>query len=124
MPSWVQEGGLEQWVKRLKNPAIRQRVKREMAAPADEWENFYAAAGSPENIVLAGFVTEALKPLTGKTLAEVARKVGIPADRCGSLEAALTQAGRLDLSPPPRILITGSLYLAGEVLAANGTPPT
>jgi N-acyl-D-amino-acid deacylase len=73
MPPWVQEGGLEQWVKRLKDPAIRQRVKREMAAPADGWENFYVAAGSPENIVLAGFVTEALKPLTGKTLAEVAR---------------------------------------------------
>jgi dihydrofolate synthase/folylpolyglutamate synthase len=35
----------------------------------------------------------------------------------------LSQAGRLALSPPPRILITGSLYLAGEVLAANGTPP-
>jgi dihydrofolate synthase/folylpolyglutamate synthase len=64
------------------------------------------------------------KTLTSDALAEVARKVGIPADRCGSIEAALTQAGRLDLSPPPRILITGSLYLAGEVLAANGTPPT
>jgi N-acyl-D-amino-acid deacylase len=47
-----------------------------MAAPADDWENFYVAAGSPENIVLAGFVTEALKPLTGKTLAEVARMRG------------------------------------------------
>ena len=76
MPPWVQEGGLEQWVIRLKDPAVRQRVKREMAAPADDWENFYVAAGSPENIVLAGFVTEALKPLTGKTLAEVARMRG------------------------------------------------
>ena len=44
-----------------------------MAAPADDWENFFVAAGSPENIVLAGFVTDKLKPLTGKTLAEVAR---------------------------------------------------
>jgi N-acyl-D-amino-acid deacylase len=76
MPPWVQEGGLEQWVKRLKDPAIRQRVKCEMAAPADGWENFFVAAGSPENIVLAGFVTEALKPLTGRTLAEVARMRG------------------------------------------------
>jgi dihydrofolate synthase/folylpolyglutamate synthase len=62
--------------------------------------------------------------LTSDALAEIARKVGIPADRCESVEAALTQAGRLALSPSPRILITGSLYLAGEVLAANGTPPT
>jgi dihydrofolate synthase / folylpolyglutamate synthase len=63
------------------------------------------------------------KTLTSDTLAEVARKVGIPADRCESIDAALTQVSRLALSPPPRILITGSLYLAGEVLAANGTPP-
>jgi dihydrofolate synthase / folylpolyglutamate synthase len=63
------------------------------------------------------------KTLTSDALAEVARKVGIPADRCDSIEAALTQAGGLALSPPPRILITGSLYLAGEVLAANGTAP-
>jgi N-acyl-D-amino-acid deacylase len=76
MPSWVQEGGLEQWIKRLKDPATRQRVKREMAGPADDWENFYLAAGSPQNIVLAGFVTDALKPLTGKTLAEIARMRG------------------------------------------------
>jgi N-acyl-D-amino-acid deacylase len=76
MPPWVQEGGLDEWVARLKDPAARQRVKREMAAPADDWENFYVAAGSPENIVLAGFVTERLKPLTGKTLAEVARMRG------------------------------------------------
>ena len=40
-----------------------------------------------------------------------------------TVESALDVAGKLDLHPAPRILITGSLYLAGEVLAANGTPP-
>ncbi len=73
MPPWVQEGGEEEWYRRLQDPANRQRVKREMGAPADDWENFYAAAGSPDKIVLAGFKTERLKPLTGQTLAEVAR---------------------------------------------------
>jgi N-acyl-D-amino-acid deacylase len=76
MPPWVQEGGHEEWVRRLKDPATRQRVKREMAAPADSWENFLVAAGSPDKIVLAGFKNEKLKPLTGKTLAEVARLRG------------------------------------------------
>jgi N-acyl-D-amino-acid deacylase len=76
MPPWVQEGGDEEWVRRLQDPAIRQRVKREMAAPADTWENFYVAAGSPDKIVLAGFKTDRLKPLTGKTLAEVAQMRG------------------------------------------------
>jgi dihydrofolate synthase/folylpolyglutamate synthase len=64
------------------------------------------------------------KALSSEAIAEVASKVGIPADRCETIEDALAQTGRLALSPPPRILITGSLYLAGEVLAANGTPPT
>src|SRR6266849_11142353 len=41
MPPWVQEGGLKQWVQRLKDPATRQRVKREMDAPTDQWENVY-----------------------------------------------------------------------------------
>jgi dihydrofolate synthase/folylpolyglutamate synthase len=40
------------------------------------------------------------------------------------IETALDAIARFDLDPPPRILITGSLYLAGEVLALNGTPPS
>jgi N-acyl-D-amino-acid deacylase len=76
MPPWVQEGGQAEWMKRLKDPAARQRVKREMAAPAENWENFYVAAGSPDKIMLAGFKNDQLKPLTGKTLAEVARMRG------------------------------------------------
>jgi dihydrofolate synthase/folylpolyglutamate synthase len=58
-----------------------------------------------------------------ETIADVARAAGIPATGRDSVEAALAAVGRLDLDPPPRILITGSLYLAGEVLAANGTLP-
>jgi len=72
MPPWAQEGGHEMWVKRLKDPAIRERVEREMTTPTDTWENLYLAAGSPEKVLLVGFKSEALKPLTGKTLGEVA----------------------------------------------------
>jgi dihydrofolate synthase/folylpolyglutamate synthase len=57
------------------------------------------------------------------TLAEIAQAVGIPALPRDDIETALGVAGKLDLVPAPRVLITGSLYLAGEVLAANGTPP-
>ncbi|GBC82346.1 D-aminoacylase [bacterium HR10] len=76
MPPWVQEGGHRAWVERLKNPAIRARVLREMRTPTDRWENLYLMAGSPENVLLVGFKNEALKPLTGKTLAEIARMRG------------------------------------------------
>ncbi len=63
------------------------------------------------------------KAVPASELAEVARTVDIPALARDDLQSALTVAGKLDLEPAPRILITGSLYLAGEVLAANGTPP-
>jgi N-acyl-D-amino-acid deacylase len=76
MPPWVQEGGHQAWVERLKDPAIRRRVVREMATPTNEWENLYLAAGSPENVLLVGFKNDALKPLTGKSLAEVAEERG------------------------------------------------
>ena len=76
MPPWVQEGGHDAWVERLKDPAIRARVKREMNTPTDEWSNTYLAAGSPDKILLVSFKSERLKPLTGMTLAEVAAMRG------------------------------------------------
>ncbi|MEX2189407.1 MAG: D-aminoacylase [Bacteroidota bacterium] len=72
MPPWVQEGGHKEWVRRLKDPTIRSRVKKEMSVPTDQWENLYLAAGSPENVILVGFRNDSLKYLTGKTLAAVA----------------------------------------------------
>jgi N-acyl-D-amino-acid deacylase len=76
MPPWVQEGGHRAWIERLKDPAIRERVKQEMTSPSDEWDSTYLGAGTAENVLLVGFKTEALKPLTGKTLAEVAAMRG------------------------------------------------
>jgi len=64
------------------------------------------------------------KALPAEAIAERARAIGIPATSRDSIEDALITAAKLDLDPPPRILITGSLYLAGEVLKANGTLPT
>ena len=76
MPPWVQEGGLDAWIERLRDPEIRRRVAREMVVPTTEWENLYLAAGSAENLLLVGFKNDELKHLTGKTLAEVAAERG------------------------------------------------
>jgi dihydrofolate synthase/folylpolyglutamate synthase len=63
------------------------------------------------------------KAQSPELIADMARRVGLPAEASDSLDEALRRTVRFDLDPPPRILIAGSLYLAGEVLAANGTPP-
>ena len=77
MPPWVQEGGFEEWRERLRDPATRARVVTEMRTPTSEWENLMLLAGSPERVLLIGFRSEALKPLTGKTLAQVAALRGV-----------------------------------------------
>src|SRR5690606_17608547 len=55
MPPWVQEGGLDAWVERLRDPKIRERVIKEMRDPNADWESLYVAAGSPDRILLIGF---------------------------------------------------------------------
>ena len=77
MPPWVQAGGYEQWAERLKDPKIRARVLEEMRAKPVGWESLYWQAGSADKLILIGFKNEKLKPLTGKTLAEVARMRGV-----------------------------------------------
>ena len=76
MPPWVQEGGINEWIKRLKNPVIRKKVLQEMLTPTDKWENLLLNAGDPNNVLLLGFTNDSLKQYTGKTLGEVARIYG------------------------------------------------
>jgi N-acyl-D-amino-acid deacylase len=77
MPTWVQQGGIDGWVAQLKKPDVRKKVIAEMRDPNAKWESLLLAAGSPERVLLIGFKTDKLKPLTGKTLAEVAKMRGV-----------------------------------------------
>jgi N-acyl-D-amino-acid deacylase len=76
MPPWVQEGGYEAWAGRLRDPAVRLRVLREMRTPSNDWENLLLLAGSPDNVLLVDFRNDRLRPLTGMTLAAVAQQRG------------------------------------------------
>jgi N-acyl-D-amino-acid deacylase len=71
MPPWVREGGLEAWTQRMRKPEVRARVAREMDDPRAGYENLYLKAG-PDGMILAAFKSDELKPLTGKSLTEVA----------------------------------------------------
>ena len=76
LPPWTEDGGYPALFKRLRDPATREKIAAEVRVDSDAWENLYLAAGSPEKILLAGFKSEKLKPLTGKSLAEVAKMRG------------------------------------------------
>jgi N-acyl-D-amino-acid deacylase len=76
MPPWVLDGGYEEAFKRLGDPEIRKKIASAIRTPSRDWENLFLAAGSPDRVLLVEFKSEALKPLTGKTLAEAARMRG------------------------------------------------
>jgi N-acyl-D-amino-acid deacylase len=76
LPPWTEDGGYPALFKRLRDPATREKIKAEVKIDSDKWENLYLAAGSPEKILLVGFKSDKLKPLTGKTLAQVAKMRG------------------------------------------------
>ena len=76
LPPWTEDGGYPALFKRLRDPAMREKISSQVKIDSDEWENLYLAAGSPDKILLEGFKSEKLKPLTGKSLAEVAKMRG------------------------------------------------
>jgi N-acyl-D-amino-acid deacylase len=76
VPPWAHDGGPEELIKRLKDPATRAKIAAQMREPGKDWENLCLLTGGPENVLLAGFGPEAMKPMTGKTLAEVAKTRG------------------------------------------------
>src|SRR6266404_1727057 len=75
-PPWTEDGGYEALFKRLRDPATREKIKAEVKIDSDKWENLYLGAGSPDKILLCAFKSDKLKPLTGKTLAQVAKMRG------------------------------------------------
>ena len=92
MPPWVQDGGVEAMLKRLKDPAVVARVKREMLQPGSNWENLYLHAG-PAGVQLASLTEPSLKPLMGKTVAEVAKMRGVSPEQA-VIDLVLADQGR------------------------------
>ena len=76
LPPWTEDGGYDALYKRLADPLTRGKIATQVKTPTTEWENLYLAAGTPDKILLVGFKSEKLKPLTGKSLAEVAKMRG------------------------------------------------
>lgn len=96
MPPWVQDGGLEAWIARLKDPQVRKRVLADMREPKPKWENLMGAAGA-QGTLLLGFKNPALKPLTGKTLAAVAKARGVSAQDA-AIDLVIEDGSRVEVA--------------------------
>lgn len=73
LPPWVADGGMNKLLERLRDPAMRQRIKTEMSAAGERtWENLYLDAGGAPGVMVASVVNPELKQYTGKTVAEIA----------------------------------------------------
>ncbi len=77
MPPWLQEGGIKEWIKRMKDPVMRKKALQEMRTPTNKWENLMKLAGDFDKVLLMGFTNDSLrKNFTGKTLGQVAKIYG------------------------------------------------
>ena len=73
LPPWVADGGTDKLLERLKDPAIRARIKHEMATEHPDWENLYLGSGGASGVMVSGIVNKDLKQYDGKTIAEIAK---------------------------------------------------
>ena len=94
LPPWVQAGGVDTMLARLKDPAIRKRLVAEMKDPNAAWENIRLLAGSDDRVLLVDFKSEKLKPLIGKTLAQVAKMRGTSPEET-SIDLIVEDQGRV-----------------------------
>ncbi len=80
MPPTLQDGGFGKLRERLQDPVVRQQTIKDMNSKTDQWENFFYAVGTPENILVVGFKQDSLKKYIGKSLAAVAKLRGTSAE--------------------------------------------
>jgi N-acyl-D-amino-acid deacylase len=135
MPAWVQEGGHAVWVQRLREPAVRERLLRELSYEGDEYENAFLEVRSADGILLTSFRNPALRHLTGKTLAEVAAMRDQPAlevamdlvveddSRVGAVFSTMSEENvRKKVSLPWVSFCSDSASLAPEGVFLNSNP--
>jgi N-acyl-D-amino-acid deacylase len=72
LPPWAQEGGTDRMIARLKDPATRERLKKEITTDSKDWENIYLGSGGPSGILIGAVVNRDLESWQGKRLSEIA----------------------------------------------------
>ena len=72
LPPWALEGGTEKMLSRLRDPATRQRLKKEISEESNSWENIYLGSSGPDGVLVSSVVNRELEPLQGKRISEIA----------------------------------------------------
>jgi N-acyl-D-amino-acid deacylase len=108
MPPWVQDGGLQKMLQRLRDPENRTRIRQELSIPTTAWENEWLEVAGPEDILILAVQNPALQELRGKTLAAVAQLWGVdPLDALLNLlieDSGLTTVAIFGMSEPDIVL--------------------
>jgi dihydroorotase/N-acyl-D-amino-acid deacylase len=73
IPPWAHDGGDAKLIERLKDPAMRARIRKDMETPSTEWDNEWQEVPGPEGILVSVVQNPKLVPLQGKTIAEIAK---------------------------------------------------
>jgi N-acyl-D-amino-acid deacylase len=74
LPPWALEGGVEKMLARLRDPATRERLKKEISSEATDWENIYLGSGGPSGVLIGSVVNRELEGLQGKRIAQIAKE--------------------------------------------------
>jgi dihydroorotase/N-acyl-D-amino-acid deacylase len=74
LPPWALEGGTEKMLARLRDPDIRQRLKKEIASDAQDWENIYLGSGGASGVLIGSVVNRDLEPMQGKRVSQIAEE--------------------------------------------------
>jgi len=92
-PPWVSEGGTDKMIARLKDPAQRERIKKEMEDPGGTWENEWRGSGGPSGVLLIQVLNPDLVKYEGMTLEEVGRQMNKD-PRDAAMDIAIADRGR------------------------------
>jgi N-acyl-D-amino-acid deacylase len=97
LPLWVREGGTSDMVARLKDPALRERIKREMDDPnVKEWENQWYGSGGGAGVMISTVVEPSLRQWEGKNLVEIGKAMGKD-PRDAAMDLVIADEGRTDV---------------------------
>jgi N-acyl-D-amino-acid deacylase len=97
MPMWVQEGGQEKWIERMKDPQVRSRLISDMRVQHGNWENLLVLSGGGDGVLLLEFKKDNLKPLAGRRLSEVAHERGVSSEEA-AIDLVVEDGSRVEVA--------------------------